>query len=63
MATTTIYFFNLFLLSVKRVSKATGLLRDFQNVLPRTSKLFIKPHLNHGDVIHDQSYNFAFRQK
>ena len=35
----------------------------FPSVLPRTSKLFVRPHLDHRDIIHDQAYNFAFHQK
>ena len=42
IAAPAIYFFNLFLLSYKRVCKTVGLLLKLQNVLPRTSKLFIK---------------------
>ena len=58
-----IYIFNLFLLSCKRVSKTVGVLRKFPNVFSRTSKLFIRTHLDHRDIIHDQVYNFAFHQK
>ena len=50
-AASTIYFFNLFVLSCKRVSKTVGLLRKFQNVLPRASK-FLRSHLDHGDNMH-----------
>ena len=63
MAAYAIYFFNLFLLSCKRVSKTAGLLEKFQNILPRTSRLLIRRHLDHGDNIHDQAYDFAFHQK
>ena len=63
MVPSAIYFFNLFLLSCKRVSKTVGLLRKFQNVLPRTSKLFIRSHFDHGDIIRGQAYNFDFHQK
>ena len=39
-----------------------------QNILPRGSlltifKSFVRPHLDYGDVIYDQSYNNAFHQK
>ena len=34
-----------------------------QNVLTRTSKLFVRPHIDHDDIIYDQVYNFAFHQK
>ena len=50
-------------MSSKRVRKTVGLLRKFSNVLPRTSKLFVGPHLDHGNIIHDQVYNFAFYLK
>ena len=48
-------FFKLFLLSCKQVRKSVGLLRKFQNVLPRPFNLFVRPHYDHGDVIHDQT--------
>ena len=63
MTSSAICFFNLFLLSCKQVSKTIRLLQKFQSVFPRTSKLFIRHHLDHGDIIHDQAYNFAFHQK
>ena len=53
----------MFLLSCKRVSKTVGLLGKFQDVLSRASKLFIRPYLDHGDIIHDRAYNFIFHQK
>ena len=63
MAASAIYFFNLFLLSCKRISKTVGLIRKFQSVSLRNSKLFIRTYLDHGDIIHDQVHNFAFHQK
>ena len=45
------------------VSKTVGILRKFQNVLPRTSKLLIRPQLGHGDIIHDPACNFTFHKK
>ena len=62
MAVSTIYLFNLFLLSCKRVSTTKGLLQKYPNVLPRISKLFARPQSDHGGIIHDQAYNFAFHQ-
>ena len=53
MVAFAIYFFNLFLLPCKRVSQVVYLLRKFPNVLLRTSKLFIRPHLDRGDILHD----------
>ena len=64
MAAFTIYLFNLFLLPGNRVNNTVvGPLREFPNVLQRTSKLFVRSHLDHRVIIHDQVYNFAFRQK
>ena len=52
----------------KKVSKAIGLLRKLQNLLPRKSlitvyKSFIRPHLDYGDIIYDQAYNASFHRK
>ena len=63
MATSVISFFSLFLLSCKRVSRTVDLLRRFPNVLPRTSRLFVRCHLDHGNIIYDQAYIFTFHQK
>ena len=63
MAASTIYFFKLFLMSRKRVRETVGLLRKFQNVLPRTFKLFLRPHHDHDHIIYDQVQNFSFHQK
>ena len=51
-----------------KINKTTGLLRKLQNILPRESlltisKSFVRPHLDYGDVIYDQSYNNTFHQK
>ena len=51
-----------------KVNKTIGLLRKLQNILPRGSlltifKSFVRPHLDYGDVIYDQSYNNTFHQK
>ena len=45
-----------------------GLLRKFQQVLPTPSlitiyKVFIRPHLDYGDVIFDQAFNNSFHQR
>ena len=60
--------FNLHLKSVQsKVNKIIiGLLCKLQNILPRESliifhKLFIGPHLNFGDVIHDRGYTSKYR--
>ena len=51
ISSSAIYFFKLFLLSRKRVRKTIGLLRKFQNILAKASKLFLRPHLDHGDIV------------
>ena len=53
---------------LNKVSKTIGLLRKLQNTLPRLSlctiyKLFIRPHLDYGNIIYDQAYNASFQQK
>ena len=50
------------------MSKTIGLLRKLQNILPSPALLtiyecFIRPHLDYGDIIHDQAYNLSFHQK
>ena len=50
-------------MSGRGVSKSVGLLQKFQNVLPRTSKMLIRAHLDHGGILHDPACNFAFHQK
>ena len=50
------------------MNRTIGLLRKFQQVLPRPSlitiyKAFIRPHLDHGDVIFDQAFNNFFHQR
>ena len=50
------------------VNKTIGLLRKLYNTLPRLPlftiyKSFIRPHLDYGDVIYDQTYNISFHQK
>ena len=52
---------------LNKVSKTTGLLCKLQKILPRPSlitiyKSFIRPHLDYGDIIYDQVYNFSFHQ-
>ena len=53
---------------VNKINKTIGLLRKFQNFLPIKSlltiyKSFIRPHLDYGDMIYDQSYNTSFHQR
>ena len=51
-----------------KINKTIGLLRKLQNILPRESlltifKSFVRPHLDYGDVVYDQSYTNTFHQK
>ena len=51
-----------------KINKTIGLLHKFQNFLPRKPlltiyKSFIKLHLDHGNIINDQSYNTSFQQR
>ena len=53
---------------VNKINKIIGLLRKFQNFLPRKSlltvyKSFIQKHLDYGDIIYDQNYNTSFHQR
>ena len=48
-----------------KVNKAVGSFHKLQKTLPRQSllttyKAFIRPHLDYGDAIFDQSYNVSF---
>ena len=50
------------------VAKTIGLLRKLQAVLPRPSlvtiyKVFVRPHLDYGDIIYDRAYNESLHQK
>ena len=45
-----------------KVNKAAGLLHKLRNILSKTTliticKAFIRPHLDYGDVLHDQAFN------
>ena len=53
---------------VNKINKTIGLLREFQNFLPRKSlltiyKSYIRPQLDYGDIIYDQTYNTSFHQR
>ena len=53
---------------VNKINKTIGLLCKFQNFLPRKALLtiykpFIRPHLDYGDIIYDQTYNASFHQR
>ena len=52
----------------RKISKTIGLLRKLHNVLPRPAlitiyKAFIRPHLDYGAILYDQTYNMSFHQK
>ena len=51
-----------------KVNKTVRILRKLQNTFPRPSlltihKSFIRPHLDYGNIIDDQTYNASFQQK
>ena len=53
---------------LSKVNKTIGLLHKLQALTPRQSfvtvyKAFIRPHLDYGDIIYDQTYNESFHQK
>lgn len=54
MAANAIYFFKLFPLSRKQVRTPVGSLRKFENLLPRTFKLFDRPYHDHLHITYDQ---------
>ena len=50
---------------LNKVKKTLGLLRKLQQSLPSQSliriyKSFIRPHLDHGDIVYDRSFNESF---
>ena len=54
MAANAIYFFKLFPLSRKQVRTPVGSLRKFENLLPRTFKLFDRLYHDHLHITYDQ---------
>ena len=51
-----------------KINKTIGLIRKLQNLLPRTAlialyKVFVRPHLDYGDIIYDQAHNASFHQR
>ena len=53
---------------INKINKTIGLLPKCKNFLPRKSLLtiykpFIRPHLDYGDIIYDQTYNASFHQR
>ena len=52
----------------QKTNKTIGLLCKVQTLLPRAPlikiyKSFIRPHLDYGDMIYDQTFNMSFQQK
>ena len=52
----------------KKINKAINLLRKLQNNLPRGPlvtiyKSFVRPHLDYGDILHDQNFNDSFHER
>ena len=52
---------------LNKVKKTINLLRKFQQILPRQSlitiyKLFIRPHLDYGDIVYDRAFNESFHK-
>ena len=52
----------------KKVRRTISLLRKLQNNLPRAPlvtiyKFFIRPHLDYGDILYDQTFNDYFYKK
>ena len=52
----------------QKTNKTIGLLCKLQALLPRAPlitiyKSFIRPHLDYGNMIYDQSFNMSFQQK
>ena len=50
-----------------KTSKTIGLIRKFQPILPRFSlltiyKTFVRPHLDCGNIIYDQTYNASLQE-
>ena len=52
---------------LNKVKKTIGLLRKFQQILPRQSlitiyKSFIRPHLDYGDIVYDRAFYESFHK-
>ena len=53
---------------LNKINKTIGLLRKLRYSLPRSAlitiyKSFIRPHIDYGDIVYDQSYNDSFHEK
>ena len=52
---------------LNKVEKTIGILRKFQQILPRQSliticKSSIRPHLDYGDIVYDRTFNESFHK-
>ena len=52
---------------LNKIKKTIGLLRKFQQILPRQSlitiyKSFIRPHLDYGDIVYDRAVTESFHK-
>ena len=48
---------------LNKVKKTIGLLRKFQQILPRQSlnlQMFIRPHLDYDNIVYDRAFNELF---
>ena len=50
---------------LKKLNKTVHLLRNLQNILPRSAllaiyKYFVRTHFDYGDIIYDQIFNSSF---
>ena len=53
---------------ISKAMKGIGIIKKLSNILPRKSlitiyKSFVRPHLDHGDLIYDQPNNKSFCQQ
>ena len=51
-----------------KVCKGIGLIKKLNHIVPRSSlltiyKSFVRPHLDYGDVVYDQTFNESFHSK
>ena len=53
---------------LNKTNSTIGLLPKLQSLLPRVAlitiyKAFVRPHLDYGDVLYDQTFNASFHEK
>ena len=54
--------------ALKKINRTIGLLRKLQSVLPRITlviiyKAFVRPNLDYGDILYDQTFNSSFHDR